>query len=129
MDKIAAVLLIPVVLVCLAGCATSQKSVPNEATVVESAPAVNEQQHEQSYSQVYHQTNEYIWMWVHKTKGKDEFQEDAASCTGTHSVIDTYLTDADKEFMPLWMLPSAAFNKCMFSKGWIIEQKKRAGEE
>ena len=77
---------------------------------------------------VYHQTEEYRFIWVHQTKGEDEFQEDAASCRGTPEVIDAYLSYTDKEFMPLWMLPSAAFNKCMFSKDWKIEKQERTSE-
>ncbi len=117
-------------LVCLSGCAATQGKPVTEPKT--GAPAGKEPgtvtPRERRYSPVYHQTQDHIWMWVHPTKSEDEFQQDATSCRGTPEVIDAYLSDADKEFMPLWMLPSAAFNKCMLSKGWTIDKREKTDE-
>lgn len=65
------------------------------------------------------------WVWVHDTKGENEFTLDYDDCKPSRIVVDTYLTEDEKNLgVSYYILMLSATNKCMVSKGWRTEKQK-----
>jgi len=78
---------------------------------------------------VYSQSGNDTWVWVHETKGEDEFLLDYDECKPSRAVVDTYLTEQEKNLpVRYYIIMLSATNKCMTSKGWETE-KQKTGEE
>ena len=113
------------VFLSLWSCATPKEIAKEETSVsMNNEPVIEEKvKEQQDMLIIQRQTDDQVWLWVHQNKGLDEFREDTAVCRPTREVIDTFLNDDEQAFYLGWMLPYAAFNKCMFQKGWAIEKK------
>jgi hypothetical protein len=62
---------------------------------------------------------------VHDTKGESEFALDYEDCKPSRIVVDTYLTENEKNLgVSYYILMLSATNKCMVSKGWRTEKQK-----
>ena len=78
---------------------------------------------------IYGQDGKDTWLWVHDTKGESEFALDYEDCKPSRIVVDTYLTENEKNLgVSYYILMLSATNKCMVSKGWRTE-KQKTGEE
>ena len=115
------------VLLSLWSCATPKEITKDETKLnMHNEPVIEEKEKEQQDRIIIQrQTDDHVWLWVHQNKGPDEFLEDAEVCRPTKEVIDTFLNDAEQSFYLEGMIPHAAFNKCMFQKGWAIERKQK----
>ena len=109
------------------GCATPKEITKEETKLnLNNEPVIEEKEEEQQDRLIIRkETDDRLWIWVHQNKGADEFLDDADVCRPTKEVIDTYLSDDEQAFYLSWMLPHAAFNKCMFQKGWSVKVKKK----
>lgn len=74
---------------------------------------------------IYGQDGKDTWIWVHDTKGENEFALDYDDCKPSRIVVDTYLTEDEKNLgVSYYILMLSATNKCMVSKGWRTEKQK-----
>jgi hypothetical protein len=74
---------------------------------------------------IYGQDGKDTWVWAHDTKGEDEFALDYDDCKPSRIVVDTYLTEDEKNLgVSYYILMLSATNKCMVSKGWRTEKQK-----
>ena len=77
---------------------------------------------------IYGKDGKDTWVWAHDTKGESEFALDYEDCKPSRVVVDTYLTENEKNLgVSYYILMLSATNKCMVSKGWRTE-KQKAGE-
>lgn len=117
-------IILPCIILCLWSCATPKEIAKNETEASLKTEPVIEGKEKQDAQIINYQTDEKLWLWVHPNKGPDEFREDREVCRPTQDVIDTFLNDDEKAFLG-WMMPHAAYNKCMFSKGWDIKIERK----
>lgn len=104
---------------------TSLTEKPVETTVESRQELPREPTEKKKDPRIYSHDNNKTLVWAHDTKGLDGFNLDYEDCKPSRIVVDTYLTENEKNLnVDYYILMLSATNKCMLSKGWRIEKQK-----
>ena len=109
---------------------TTLKEKPVDKTVEIKQELPEERTAKQKDPRIYSQPGKDTWVWTHETKGEDEFLVDQGECKPSRTLVDTYLTEKEKNLpVRYYILMLSATNKCMVSKGWKTVKQKTGEEE